>query len=61
MDLDERGNREELGKVEGGNTVMRIYYVREKSIFNKKKICQFQKECPQPLFLSKRKNKNRET
>jgi hypothetical protein len=39
-DLDVRGGGEELGGVEGGGresrTVVRIYYVRRKSNFNKK-------------------------
>lgn len=35
VDLDGGQGREELGGVEGGETVTRIYYVR-KTIFNKK-------------------------
>lgn len=35
MDLDGRGGGEELGE-EGRETIVRIYYMREKSIFNKR-------------------------
>jgi hypothetical protein len=35
MDQGGTGRGEELGNVEGGETVIRIYYVRKKSIFNK--------------------------
>ena len=36
IDLDERGDREELGRVKGGETRRRIYYVKIESIFNKR-------------------------
>lgn len=36
MDLDGRGQREELGGVEGGETLIRIYYVRKKSLLSTK-------------------------
>lgn len=35
VDLDGRGGGEELGE-EGRETIVRIYYMREKSIFNKR-------------------------
>lgn len=34
--LDERGDGEELGRVEEEETVIRICYVRKKAIFNKR-------------------------
>ena len=34
MDWDGRGGGEGLGGVEGGETIIRIYYVRNESIFN---------------------------
>lgn len=37
MDLDGRGGEEELGGKEGGETIIRIYCIRKKSIFNKRK------------------------
>lgn len=44
VDLDGRGYGEELGEAEGGETVIRVYYVKKKqSIFNirvkKEKTC----------------------
>lgn len=35
VDLKERGAVGDLGEVEGGKTVVRIYYIKEESIFNK--------------------------
>lgn len=35
MDADGRGGGEELGRVEGGETIKNIYYMRKESIFNK--------------------------
>lgn len=35
MDLKERGAVGDLREVEGGKTVVRIYYIKEESIFNK--------------------------
>lgn len=37
MNLDERGGGVELGRVETWETIVRIYYVRKKCIFNKRK------------------------
>ena len=37
MDLDGRGDGEELEGVEGGETVIKIYYGRKKTTFNKRK------------------------
>lgn len=38
VDLDGKGCGEKLGEVEGGKKIMiRIYYVRKTSIFNKRK------------------------
>lgn len=34
VDWDGRGGGEGLGGVEGGETIIRIYYVRNESIFN---------------------------
>jgi hypothetical protein len=36
VDLDRRRGRKELGGVEGGETLIRIYYVRKQSISNKR-------------------------
>lgn len=36
VDLDGRGNREELGRAEGSETVIRIHYMRKESIFSKR-------------------------
>lgn len=36
VDLDRSEDEKELGGIEGGKSVMRIFYVREESIFNKK-------------------------
>lgn len=36
--LDGRGSGEALERVEGEETVIRIYYMRETSIFNKREI-----------------------
>lgn len=38
-DLDGKGGSQKLGRVEGGETVIRIYYMRKKSIFDKRKNC----------------------
>lgn len=38
MYLDGRGGGEELGEVEGGEAIIRTYYMRKKSIFNKREI-----------------------
>lgn len=35
MDLKERGAVGDLGEVERGKAVVRIYYIKEESIFNK--------------------------
>lgn len=35
VDLKERGAVGDLREVEGGKTVVRIYYIKEESIFNK--------------------------
>jgi hypothetical protein len=35
--FSERGSGEELRGVEGGKTIIKIYYMRKKSIFNKRK------------------------
>lgn len=37
VDTDGRGCVEELGGVEGGETIFRLYCVRKKSMFNKRK------------------------
>ena len=37
MDQDGRGSGEELERVKEGETVIRIYYMRKESIFNKTK------------------------
>ena len=37
VDLDGRGGGEELGGVEGGEIIIKIYYIRTKSIFSKNK------------------------
>lgn len=34
---DEKGGNEELGRVEGEETVNRMYFMREGSLFNKRK------------------------
>lgn len=34
VDPDEKGGREELGGIGGGETIIRMYNVRKKSIFN---------------------------
>jgi hypothetical protein len=34
VDQDGRGSVEDLGEVGGGETVVRVYYVKKKSIFN---------------------------
>lgn len=36
MDLGETGNKGEVGVVEGGKTVIRMYCMREQSTFNKR-------------------------
>lgn len=36
MDWDERGGREKLGGIEGRETIIRIDYIKEKDVFNKK-------------------------
>jgi hypothetical protein len=36
VDPNRRGSKEELGGVEGGETIFRIYYMRKKSIFNRR-------------------------
>lgn len=38
VDLDGKGGWEELEEVDGKETVIRIFYVRIKAIFNKRKI-----------------------
>lgn len=43
MDLHRRQGRKELGGVEGGKTIIRIYSTR-KSIFQQKQIVEMQKE-----------------
>ena len=52
VDLDGRRGGEELGGVEGGETIIRIYYVRKKSIFNKRKIEKRIKKRKAPLLRS---------
>lgn len=37
VDLDGRAGGKKLGGVEGGSTIIRIYYVRKMTIFNKRK------------------------
>lgn len=34
VDLDGRGGVEEMGRVEGDETIIRIWYVREKNLFS---------------------------
>lgn len=34
---EERGGGEELGEIEGGEAVIRVYYVNKESIFSKRK------------------------
>ena len=36
-DLDESGGREELGRIQEEETIIRIYYVRRKNYFQKRK------------------------
>lgn len=43
VDLDEKRDEEQLGGVERSETVIRIYYKRKKSIFNKMKKSLFSK------------------
>lgn len=58
MDLDEREDREELGKVKGGKTVMRKYYVRGKNLFSiKRKYANFRRNVLNPFFCQKEKIK----
>ena len=38
VDLEGRRGGEDLGRVEGEETIIRIYYMRKESIFNKRKI-----------------------
>lgn len=35
VNMQEREGREELGRVEGGETIIRIYYIRKSSILIK--------------------------
>lgn len=37
MDLEGRGDEEKMGRVNGGKTLIEVYYVRKKSIFNQRK------------------------
>lgn len=36
-----KGNWEEIGEVEGEETITRIYYMRQESIFNKREKSQY--------------------
>jgi hypothetical protein len=38
VDLEGRRGGEDLGRVEGEESIIRIYYMRKESIFNKRKI-----------------------
>lgn len=36
IELNERGSRDDLGEIEGGESAVRIYYARKESIVNKR-------------------------
>lgn len=55
VDLDRRGGGEELGRTEGEKTVIRKYYMRKKSIFNKRKNCKREKYIQTNKYIHKRK------
>jgi hypothetical protein len=38
VDLEERRDGEEVREVEGGETIIRIFYIKKESIFSKMKI-----------------------